>query len=282
MVRRRSKWFWVFGFRIRIVVGIYVGFCVLAMLFEEKLIYYPTRYPDGDWTAPGRIGLEVEDVFLQAQDGVAVHGWWTPPPVGGPCLLFFHGNAGNVSQRAEMIKSWSDRGWGVFALDYRGYGKSEGKPSEKSLYSDAESALEWLVGERQIPPRRLVVYGRSLGGGVATELAVRHPEVGGLILEATFRSLAAIGQRHYPILPVGLLLRTRFDNLSKMPEMRIPVFVVHGRRDGLVPIEEGEALFAELPDDIPKEFFPVSGAGHEDLLVKGRILKRMAELLASK
>jgi len=239
------------------------------MLFEERLIFLPTRHPAGWWDGPKIRGLAVEDVWMDTSDGERIHGWFAPGPDGdGPVILYFHGNAGNLSDRTDFVQTLVGEGLSVFIVDYRGYGRSSGRPNEAGLYRDAEAAWDYLVTTRNVPAERIVILGRSLGGGVATELAVRRPNARGLILESTFRSIAHIGQRQFPFLPVRLLLRTRFDNLAKVPEIRVPTLVVHGTADRLIPFEEGKALYEALPDG-QKHFHAVEGGEHNDTWARG-------------
>ncbi len=257
--------------RLAVLAVLYLVVCGFAMLFEKWLIFFPSRFPEGDWDVPSRIGLQVDEVTFVASDGVRLHAWIAETSPTAPFVVFFHGNAGNITHRADLAKSLVDCGLSVLLVDYRGYGKSEGKPSEPGLYLDGEAVWSYLVKDQQVDPGRIIFFGRSLGGGVAAEMAVRHPGAGGVILESTFRSIVAIGKKQYPFLPVSLLLRTRFDNLSKMPNIKISTLVIHGREDHLIPFAESEALYSALSSGTPSEFFAVEHAHHNDTwLVGGR------------
>tara|TARA_B100001971_G_scaffold67532_1_gene62178 strand:+ start:1051 stop:1818 length:768 start_codon:yes stop_codon:yes gene_type:complete len=229
---------------------------------DQKMIYYPERTIAA---TPADVGLEYEDAFLTTSDGVKIHGWWAP---GGSktTLLWFHGNGGNIGDRVENLLLLHDRlGVSVFILDYRGYGRSEGKPSEKGLYLDAEAAVEYLTREHGLSVADdVVVFGRSLGCGVAVEVAARH-QVRAVILESGFPSVQAMVDRTYPFLPSSMLLslvEARYDSASKLPDVHAPVMVLHGDRDQTVSIAMGEELFESANE--PRRFYTISGADHND------------------
>lgn len=239
-----------------------------VMLFEDSFIYFPER---------GGVGRSpAEDVFLEASDGVRLHGWYAPAPEGRPTLLWFHGNAGNLECRREMFQRLRATPAGVFLLDYRGYGRSEGKPSEEGLYRDARAAWEWLAA--RTPPRRIVVFGKSLGSAPACELACQVP-CGGLILQSAFTSAPDMAWRVLPLFPARWFMRTKFDNLSKIPRIACPKLFLHSRSDEIVPFAMGERLFAAAGD--PKEAAWFDGAGHNDLwIVREReYFERLARFL---
>jgi fermentation-respiration switch protein FrsA (DUF1100 family) len=203
----------------------------LLMALEDSLIYFPTR--GGRVTAPG------EDVWLRAADGVKLHAFRSDPGGAERTLLYLHGNAGNLAGRSEVIEFFAQLGVRVLALDYRGYGRSEGEPSEAGLYADALAAYGWLVARE--PAQRIVLFGESLGGGPACELAATQT-VGGLVLHSTFTSVPDMAARTFPFLPVRFLARTRFDNLAKIARITAPKLIVHGRRDEVIPFAMGERL----------------------------------------
>jgi uncharacterized protein len=203
----------------------------LLMIFEDALIYFPTR--GGRVTAPG------QDVWLRAEDGVKLHAFHSGPDDAEHTLLYLHGNAGNLAGRSEVIEFLARLGVGVLALDYRGYGQSEGKPSEPGLHADARAAYAWL--RERGPPGRIVVFGESLGGGPACELALHHP-IGGLVLHSAFTHIPDMAALSFPWLPVRYLARTRFDNLAKIARIEAPKLLVHSRRDEVVPFAMSERL----------------------------------------
>lgn len=245
----------------------------IAVLFEEKLIYYPEK--SGDWDLPMRFPGRVEDVFLDTADGVTIHAWHVlSKRPRRATLLYFHGNAGNLSHRLGwMLELAEGLSVDVLGVDYRGYGRSQGSPSEAGLYADAEAAWAWITGKKGEPAARVVVYGKSLGGAPACELALRHPPAA-LILQSCFTSIPAMGRHLLPFLPHGLLARHRFDNLEKVGRIDGPKLVVHSEADEVIPFAMGEALArAARP---PCTWLPMAGAGHNDL-----IEVRKPELLAA-
>jgi fermentation-respiration switch protein FrsA (DUF1100 family) len=211
-----------------------------VMFFEEKLIYFPAREELG--RGPG------EDVFLTTSDGVRIHGWHVTNPDATKTILYFHGNAGHIGDRRGYIEDLRRLPANVFALDYRGYGRSEGKPSEDGLYRDARAAYDWLV--QRTPPEKIVVLGKSLGGGPACELASTVP-VGGLIAQSAFTSAKDMSRIVMKLFPARWFMRTRYDNLAKVPSIRCPKLFIHGRQDEMIPFRMGEALFAAAAE--PKE-----------------------------
>ena len=217
------------------VFGLLLG---LLMLFETKLIFFPAKYPDGQWAFMERVGAE--DVWLTTGDNVRIHAAWLQSGEPGPAVLFFHGNAGNLSGRLPFMAAIQEElGCSVLIVDYRGYGKSDGSPSEQGLYSDADAALAWL-SNKGFAPERVLVWGNSLGGGVATELATRH-DVGALVLSSTFTSIPDMAKRSFPFIPSGLV-RTQFDNLGKVGRISAAIVIVHSRQDALIPYQMAEQL----------------------------------------
>lgn len=234
------------------------------MLFETSFIYYPSRQILG---SPSDEGLIFEDIHRTTSDGLRIHGWLMKPtsePVAW--LLFSHGNAGNISGRPRIAQPLVARRVAVLLYDYRGYGKSEGSPDEQGTYLDGQAMLEELLS-RARQPRQVFLFGRSLGGGVSHELAVRHPELGGLITDATFTSIPQLARILFPIPGVWRVMRTRYDNLSKVPQIKIPRLVMHGTQDEMIPFSMAEQL--RDATNPPAQFFPISGAGHNDTFLRG-------------
>ncbi|MCX5796829.1 MAG: alpha/beta hydrolase [Elusimicrobia bacterium] len=251
-----------------LVIALLVAGWVGLRRFETANIYHPAR----DFTViPRTFGLSHEEVALRAEDGVALHGWFLPA-AGGPLaaqrlvLLYCHGNAGNVSSRVPKADLFHRLGLSVLLFDYRGYGKSAGSPSEQGTYRDAEAAWRWLTQAKRYPPDRLVIYGESLGNGIALETALRHPPKA-LILESAFTSIVDMGREVFPWLPVRLMVTMRYDNLAKIPRIQCPVLVMHSRQDRVVPFRMGQALFAAAPQ--PKEFLEMTGGHDEGYLETG-------------
>jgi len=254
---------WYAGyFTTRNILGMFlrVGLILAALYlffrwFERSNIWMPRRYFAA---TPDVVGLTYEDVSLQTADGPRLHGWYLPHEEAAASLLFCHGNAGNVSHRTESLRQLHSLGLNILIFDYRGYGRSDGRPSEEGTYLDALAAYEWLQGRG--PELPIILFGRSLGAAVAIDLAARGKGAA-LIAESGFTSVPELGQELFPILPVKWLVRTRYDSLAKMPQVKIPVLVIHSREDEIVPFHHGEALFEAAPG--LKQFLEIHG-GHND------------------
>ena len=237
---------------------IYLGVVLVFLSFEHSLVFHPAS-PEESWLEP--VDPKSRDVFFEGANGTKLHGWYSPPddPAAG-AVLVAHGNGGNLTHRGRLAADLRlNLGTGVFLFDYPGYGKSEGQPSEATCYDSGEAAYLWLKDEAHIAPNRIVLLGESLGGGIAVELATRH-EHRALVLLYTFTSLPDAAKFHYPWLPTKLLMRTRFDNLSKLGRCTHPVFIAHGTADEVVPFRHGEQLFAAANE--PKEFLRMEGMPH--------------------
>jgi len=228
---------------------------------ERALIYVPIRELAG---TPASLGLAYQEVWFQAEDGVRLHGWLIPG-ARPTTLLWCHGNAGNISHRLDNIREIHHRlGIGVFIFDYRGYGRSDGSPTEAGLYRDARAAREALVRSLGVPAEQIVYFGRSLGAAVALELALAHPPPG-LILETPFLSVQAMANRTLP--GSGFLFKTRFDSLAKIGRFRGALLVLHGDADEVVPYEHGRRLYEAASE--PKAFYTIAGAHHNDTYFVG-------------
>jgi fermentation-respiration switch protein FrsA (DUF1100 family) len=229
---------------------------------QRELIFFPVR---DVLSTPADASVRYEDVRIPVEGTQAVHGWWLRADSdAAPILLYLHGNDGNVGTNVERIAHLRRLGHGVLAIDYRGYGRSsEGSPSEASLYADADAAWRYLVAELHADPRRTFVYGHSLGGAVAVELAARHPGCAGVIVESGFTSLADMARIDYWMFPTGWLLHQRFDALSRLRDVRVPILLIHGTADREVPFAMSERLYAAAR--APKAIALVPGAGHEDV-----------------
>ena len=250
-----------------------------AGLLDRFFVYFPEREVNA---SPSDYGLAYEDVTFATEDGVELHGWFVPGP-SEITLLWFHGNTGNVRHRLENLRMLHERlGVGVFLFDYRGYGKSAGRPSEDGLYRDAEAALAYVRARPDVRDDRIVYFGRSLGGAVAVDLATRHAPHG-LILEAAFPSVDFLARHAYPFLPswlVRIALRARFDTISKITSVTAPVLIVHGELDDTVPVEAARMLLEDASE--PKRLVIIPGARHNDVYVVGgeRYFDELAGFLA--
>lgn len=267
---------------LMVLAGIAVpcgGLLLLVFLAQDRFIYIPLRGLDG---TPADAGLRFEDVVLTADDGVALHGWFVPAPAAETrTVLLLHGNAGNISHRLDKVAALWRAGLAVLVVDYRGYGKSEGRPSEEGLLRDARAAWDHLVGTRGVPPERVVLYGESLGCAPALRLAASLERAGAppgvLVLEAPFSSAAEMSRLVLPWLPVGWLLRSRFDNLEEAARVTIPALVLAGAEDEVVPVAMGRRVHAALGSS-STELHIEPDAGHNDLWM-GRE-DRLAALVA--
>ena len=239
------------------------GLSLVFYSIQKKMIYHP--WPDLEAT-PDRVGLQYEDVFLDASDGVRIHGWYVPAPEARTTLLFLHGNAGNISHRLDNVRRLHRLELNVFIVDYRGYGRSEGTPDEQGLYRDARASLAYLQGRPDVNPDRIAVFGRSLGGAVAVDLCSRQ-DCHKLILESTFTSTADMARSIIPFFPLARLLTERFDSEGKIARIRAPLLQFHGTHDEVVPFRLGERLHRAAPE--PKRFVPIPGAGHNDTYERG-------------
>jgi uncharacterized protein len=234
-----------------------VGACGYGVLYlaANRAVYYPMRYPNGWWQAQAQVAAT--DVWLRASDGVKLHAWWIEPPGARIATLFLHGNAGNITHRVTHIQEIAAAGSSVLMLDYRGYGKSEGRPTEHGLYADAEAGYEYL---RSLG-KPIVAHGESLGTAVAVDLAAKRP-CAGVVLEAPFPSARAMAAKMLPV--IGPLLIFSYNSASKIQRVRAPLLFIHGDRDSIVPLELGRALFNAARE--PKAFWIVPGADHNDLV----------------
>jgi fermentation-respiration switch protein FrsA (DUF1100 family) len=251
---------------------------VLIRVLENPLIFFPPRYPEGFDPPPQSYGLRPEEVWINAADGVRLNAWFFPAANSHKVLLCFHGNAENIGYGLSRTKVLLRLGANILALDYRGYGKSEGAPDEAGVYRDAEAAYRYLTETRGFDPRNIVIYGQSLGGAVAVDLASRRG-CGGLIVESSFTSVREMARRVLLIPFLEYAARSRFDSLVKIAAVRAPILIIHGRRDEVVPFSMGRKLFEAAPE--PKWFFPVEGAGHNDVLIVGgeECLTRLKSLI---
>jgi len=265
----------------RIILAVVIISLILLMTFEDRLIFFPTKYPDGYWAvdelpaSEGEIAPRIEDCHFAASDGMKLHGWYcTPirreganivPLAADMVLLWFHGNAGNISYRYDMIRAMMNLPVQVFIVDYRGYGKSEGKPNEPGLYLDAQAAWDYLIGPRRVAAGRIVIFGKSLGGVPAIDLATRV-DAAGLIVQSSFTSAADMAATLVPFLPRAFL-RARMDSLEKIQQVHCPKLFIHSQADEVVPYKLGHRLFEAAPE--PKRFYEVKGSPHNSTYIVG-------------
>ncbi len=248
---------WLFLPVITSVSG-YTAFVGVMHAMQRSFMYHP--YPL--MTSPAALGMtEMREVRLLSRDSMALISWYAPPKNAKPTVLYCHGNAGNIATRAFKVRPFLQNGYGVLMVGYRGYGSNPGTPSESGLSADAETAFQYLRAQ-SIPSNHIVIYGESLGSGVAVSLAATH-NPGALILEAAFTSAVDVAKTTYWYLPVEQLMKDRFDSIKRIAQVHAPVLMLHGERDGVVPIALGKRLFAAAPS--PKEFVTIPGGMHANL-----------------
>ena len=250
--------FWLI---IGIITALYLGLTLILFLFQSFLVYFPTK---GLITTPAAIGLDYEPVQFETADGLKLSGWFVPAENSANVLLFFHGNAGNISHRLASIEQFHRLGLNVLIIDYRGYGQSEGRPSEAGTYLDAEAAWRYLVDTKGYRPEQIIIFGRSLGGAVAAWLAQQHPPRA-LILESTFTSVPDMGARQFPFLPVRTLARINYNTQARLPHIQVPLLIAHSPADEVIPYSHGRQLF-EVANE-PKEFLQLRGGHNEGFIM---------------
>ena len=236
---------------------VYGGFGLMLYLLQSKFLYCPVRTV---CYSPEELGIAFEEVFLMTSDKLRLHGWYIPAPDAKFTLLFCHGNGGNIMHRLDSIQLFYDIGLNCLIFDYRGYGRSEGKPTEQGTYLDAMAAYEWLTNEKYIKPEDIIMFGRSLGGTIAAQLAGKV-EACALVVESAFTSYVAMGRKVYWYMPVRWFARYRYDTMAFIKEVKCPVMIIHSADDEIVPFEFGQQLYTAANE--PKEFLEISG-GHED------------------
>lgn len=225
-------------------------------------------FPDPTIAAtPDSVGLSYENVFFKTADGVRLNGWFIPGPDPSKMMIYFHGNGGNIGHRVEKLRLIHDKlGLSIFIFDYRQYGRSEGAVSEEGTYRDAEAALKYVRSRTNLLHHRIIYFGESLGSAVAVDLAVKDPPRA-MVLESPLTSIHDMARAKLPYLPVGFLISDKYDSLSKIRKIHVPLLILHGDRDGVVPFEQGRRLFEAA--NPPKEFYTIPGANHNDIYVVG-------------
>jgi len=249
--------------KLALILALAYGLILLvANVVQRKLMYDPSA----ERVAPAEVGLaNVEERIIETPDGERVVAWYGRAAPGEPTILYFHGNGGNLALRSERIRNYLNRGRGMLMMSYRGYSGSTGRPSEQANIADARLAYELLIAEG-VAPADIIIYGESLGTGVAARIASEKP-IGGLILDSPFTSAVDVGAWHYPYLPVRLLMTDRYEVKSLIGQVRAPVLVVHGELDRVVPYEMGQAVFEAANE--PKKLVSLPFAGHNNHALHG-------------
>jgi len=240
-----------------VLVGVYAAVAIAAFIFQRRLMYFPdvTRVPPSSY---GLIG--VEERVLDMPDGARLVGWYGRAAPGRPTVLYLHGNAGNLANRSERVRKYSARGLGIFMLSYRGYSGSTGRPTERANVADAKLAYE-VLRKDGIAPEDIILYGESLGSGVAVQVAAEKP-VGGIVLDAPYTSIVDVAAEAYPFLPVRPFMVDRYDTLRYLRDVKAPLLVVHGEEDEVIPVAMGRAVYAAANG--PKDIVTLPRAGHSD------------------
>lgn len=265
------------------IAALLVGaLAVIAHYYQRNIMYQPSRTIKA---TPQDSGLAYEDVTFRTEDGLTLAGWYVPAPTARGTILFCHGNGGNMSYYAPQVKIFHDLGWNVLLFDYRGYGRSEGSPTEEGTYLDAEAARAYLMARPDTvaaakpgePPPEPVILGRSMGGAVAAWLAEKHPPRA-LILESSFTSVPDMAIKLFKTRWVGSLSQYQYNSLERIGRIHCPILVIHSPDDGLIPFEQGERLFAAA--DEPKQFLKIQGGHNNGFAESGDVYKNgLAEFL---
>jgi len=245
----------------------YSAFLVFIYFYQPRLLFFPNIPSREVKVSPAEAGLPYESVKLVTSDTIQLDGWYIPASQARGVVLFCHGNAGNISHRLDSLLLFNKLGLSTLIFDYRGYGRSQGKPSEQGTYQDAEAAWQYLTQERGVLPPKIILFGRSLGAAVAAHLAAIHTP-GALILESSFTSVPDIAADLYPFLPVGLLSRVDYNVKEKLENVACPVLIVHGPNDEIIPYKHGRALYAAAKE--PKRFLELRGGHNEGFLITGK------------
>ena len=251
------------AYLVVLVLILVVSFYLFYPLVESFFIYFPqSRF---DFT-PEEFRLQYKEAYFNTEDGNQLHGWLFPSEKDGPVILHFHGNAGNISHRLDLVQPFLGKGFSVFLVDYRGFGKSSGRPSEPGLYKDGLAAWSYLVEKERIAPERIMLHGHSIGAAIAIEVALQK-KVRGLVIESAFTSTKDMAKTMALFALFSPVFPAHYNNLEKIPRVSVPKLVIHGERDEIVPFAMGQKLFEAATD--PKFFYPVKDAGHNDVFIVG-------------
>jgi Hydrolases of the alpha/beta superfamily len=247
------------------VVASIVLWTIAAMVFENKFIFFPLKYPEGIYE-DARFIPNLTECWITTEDGVKIHGWFTRAESAIATLVIAHGNGGNISYRIDLMKRLQKVQFNVLMFDYRGYGKSEGSPDEAGVYSDGRAAFDYALQLPGVDPHKIILWGTSLGGAVAVDVAI-HRRPAGLILESTFSSAEDVARKAYPYLPVQFTLRSKFNSIDKIPHIGVPLLQMHGNKDKVIAFDLGKKLFEAARE--PKEFYVIEGSDHNDTYIVG-------------
>ncbi len=254
---------------VLIIISALIAVGAAMAFFESSMIFYPVRHPV-EWMEPSVYGLKYEDAVYHIESGFDVHGWWFPKREQGAVIVFFHGNAGHIAHRldfAGMMLNLDASVQGLLMMDYPGYGKSGGRPNEKVCYETGRGACQYLKEQKKVKSQEIVFFGRSLGAAVALETSL-HVKGGALVMESAFLSTMKMASEIFPIIPgISRLIRQKFDNERKIDQIDVPLLIIHGNKDEIVPVEHGKKLFSLAPE--PKTYYEIERAGHNDTYLVG-------------
>jgi len=242
---------------IKIVVFLIIFYLLLLVflfLKQKNLVYYPLKKIE---QTPTDIGLKFSEEIIKTKDGINIFAWYIPSKMSDKVVLFFHGNAGNVSNRLDFISILNEMGFNILIIDYRGYGQSESIPSEKGTYLDAEASWDFLITSKKVKEKNIIIWGRSLGGAIAAYLASKK-NPGFLIIESSFTCIPEMGKKMFPFLPVKSMSRFRYDTKRYIQNVKSPILIIHSPKDEVVPYSHGEKLFTLASE--PKEFLIINGS----------------------
>jgi len=243
-----------------LLIAVILFLFLYARWFERSNIFFPTK---GMEETPSSIGLGYEDIYFDTADGKRLNGWFIPADNARGTVLFCHGNAGNISHRMDMIRMINGLKLNVFIFDYRGYGKSIGFPTEKGTYIDAKAAYDYLLSRTDVDKERMIIFGKSLGGAIAIDLATKV-NAAVVISDSAFTSTINVGKEIYPFLPMELLLTMKYDSLSKVKGISEPILIIHSSEDEIIPFDHGQQIFEASGE--PKEFFRMRGGHNEGFI----------------
>ena len=255
---------------LRILVLAYIGFAIALYFGQSNLVYMPSQTLT---ETPANIGLKFEDIQITAKDNVNLDAWFVPAKdndqIGKGVILFCHGNGGNIGNRVSYLPIFRDLGLSTFLFDYRGYGKSEGKPTEAGTYADVEAAWQYLTQERKISPKKIIIYGESLGGAIAAYIAQLTSQdlknnAGGLVLASTFTSISDRASELYPFLPIRFLSRFSYNSLERLPSIKIPILIIHSTEDEIIPFHHSDRNFQAAHQ--PKRLVKLRGDHNDGFL----------------
>ncbi len=243
------------------VAGAVAGLEFIRSRFQQRQMFVPSRYPTGIWE-PSTYGLPYRDIWFESEDGVALHGWWIEHEKARATVVYCHGNAGSIADRLAIYLELRRLKINIFTFDYRGYGRSAGRPTEDGVCADVRAAVDYVTGELGKAPSRTLLFGHSMGGAVAIDGALHRP-VAGLVVQSSFTDVRSMAHHFHPSSPVRWLARNAFRSIEKVPRLALPKLFIHGTADGTVPFSMGEQLFAAAVE--PKQWLAVPQAGHNDV-----------------